>query len=78
MAAWYTVYDGVFFLGVATTFAGVITAIVKSCSNSRCQTCTFCYGAVMVERNVELEQPVEMTSTTQSNSNSVTTNNNSV
>jgi|688.fasta_scaffold81802_4 hypothetical protein len=73
--SWYNVYDGVFFLGIATTFAGVLTVIVKSCSNSRCQNCSFCYGALTVERNVELEQPVEMVTPTQSNSNTTTANN---
>jgi len=83
MTAWYTVYDGVFFLGIATTFAGLVTVVAKSCTSSRCERCSFCYGALNVERNVELERDVEISTVTpqspvnNTQSNSTNNNNNS-
>lgn len=55
MPTWFATFDGVFFLGVATTFFGVVTLIIKKCSESRCEDCSVCYGMIKIHRNVMLE-----------------------
>lgn len=50
---WYDVYDGAFFLSLATmvfAFAGVS---VRYCFRSKCKTCTMC--CIRVERDIKEE-----------------------
>lgn len=58
--AWTAVYDGVFFLSLATIVAGSFGLAVRYCLRSKCEHFTLCWGAVNIDRRVDLEASIEM------------------
>ena len=60
--SWTTVYDGVFFLSLATILAGSFGLAVRYCLKSKCEDFSLCYGLIRVERRVDLETQVDMRS----------------
>jgi len=52
---WFAVYDGVFFLGIATLLFGCLGLIVKTCYKSKCKDCSICFGLIKITRDTEGE-----------------------
>ena len=59
MSDWYNVYDGVFFISLATLFFGCLTLTIKTCYKSKCKTCNICGGLLHIERDIENEEKID-------------------
>jgi hypothetical protein len=60
MGDWYNVYDGVFFISLATLFFGCLSLTIKTCYKSKCKTCRFCGGMFFIERDTENEEKIDI------------------
>ncbi len=48
-----TTYNAVFFTAITTSLVGMIIALVKICSKSKCEECSFC--GCYIKRNIQAE-----------------------
>jgi len=66
MSNWFSEFDSVFWITLATLLTGSIGLSVKYCLNSKCENVSVCWGGIIIHRNVELEQneEIEMTENT--------------
>jgi hypothetical protein len=55
MGDWFAVYDGVFFLGIATLFFGCLGLVVRTTYRSKCKDCSICFGLIKITRDTEGE-----------------------
>lgn len=55
-----TVYDGVFFISIATILAGSFGLAVRYCLKSKCEKFSVCFGLFEINRRVDLEVQEEM------------------
>lgn len=60
MSDWKTIYDGVFFISIATILAGCFGLSIKHCLKSKCEKFSICFGLLEVHRRVDLEVQEEM------------------
>lgn len=59
-AAWMQTYDAVFFVSVGTLIIGFFGLVIKYCLKSKCENVKLCFGAIEINRRVDLETQVEM------------------
>lgn len=52
---WIEVFDGTFWITIATIFTGSLALTVKYCLKSKCERVNICWGGLQINRNVELE-----------------------
>jgi hypothetical protein len=57
---WMTVYDGVFFISLATILVGAMGVSAKYCLKSKCEHFSCCYGLFTIDRRVDLEVQEEI------------------
>ena len=60
MTNWMTVYDGVFFISIATIIVGFLGLSVKYCLKSKCERFSVCFGLFEIQRRVDLVVQEEM------------------
>ena len=60
MSDWYSTYDGVFFISIATLFFGCLSLTIKTCYKSKCKNCSLCYGFFTIERDTENEEKIDI------------------
>ena len=58
--SWIQVYDGVFFISLATILVGAFGVSVKYCLKSKCEHFSLCFGLIKVDRRVDLEVQEEI------------------
>jgi hypothetical protein len=58
--SWTSVYDGVFFLSLATIIAGSFGLSVRYCLRSKCEHFKLCWGIVDIDRRVDLETTIDL------------------
>ncbi len=58
--SWTTVYDGVFFISLATILVGALGVSAKYCLRSKCEHFSCCYGLIAIDRRVDLEVQEEI------------------
>lgn len=58
--SWMTVYDGVFFISIATILAGSFGLSVRYCLKSKCEKFSVCFGLFEINRRVDLEVQEEL------------------
>jgi hypothetical protein len=52
---WTSVYDGVFFISLATILVGALGVSAKYCLRSKCEHFNCCWGLFVIDRRVDLE-----------------------
>ena len=57
---WTSEYDSVFFISIGTLLVGAVGVALKVCVKSRCEHVSFCFGAIKIDRRVDLEAQEEM------------------
>ena len=60
MSSWTSVYDGVFFISLATILVGALGVTAKYCLKSKCERFNCCFGAFEIQRRVDLETQEEI------------------
>ena len=60
MSDWFTVYDGVFFMGISTLLFGCLSLVIKTAYKSKCKNCSICFGLISIERDTEGEIKEDM------------------
>jgi len=67
--AWIEIFNGTFWITIATLLTGSLALCIKYCLKSKCDTVSICCGMVNIHRNVELEQNeiIEMTENANNN-----------
>ena len=60
MTDWKSIYDGVFFISIATILAGSFGLAVRYCLKSKCEKFSICFGLFEIKRRVDLEVQEEM------------------
>lgn len=60
MSSWINVYDGVFFISIATILAGSFGLAVRYCLKSKCEHFGLCWGFFTIKRRVDLEVQEEI------------------
>lgn len=60
MSDWYNIYDGVFFISLATLLFGCLSLSIKTCYKSKCKTCKICGGLFHIERDTENEEKIDI------------------
>lgn len=60
MTDWKSVYDGVFFISIATILAGSFGLSVRYCLKSKCEKFSVCFGLFEINRRVDLEVQEEL------------------
>ena len=60
MSNWMNIYDGVFFITIATILAGSFGLAIKYCLKSKCEKFSVCFGIFEIRRRVDLEVEEEM------------------
>lgn len=58
--SWTTVYDGVFFISLATILVGALGVSAKYCLRSKCEHFSCCCGLFTIDRRVDLEVQEEI------------------
>jgi len=58
--SWIQIYDGVFFISLATILVGAFGVSVKYCLKSKCEHFSLCFGLIKVDRRVDLEVQEEI------------------
>ena len=53
---WYTVFNDVFWISVATLTFSFLGVVIKSMLASKCDNVNICFGLLTIHRRVELEQ----------------------
>jgi hypothetical protein len=53
--SWIETFDAVFFISLATIIVGAFGVSVKYCLKSKCEHFSICYGALKIDRRVDLE-----------------------
>jgi len=56
--SWIEIYNGTFFITIATLLTGSLALCVKYCLKSKCDRVEICCGLVRIHREVELENEV--------------------
>ena len=54
------IYDGVFFISLATIFSTSFAIAVKYCLKSKCEHFSLCCGLIKIDRRVDLEVQEEL------------------
>lgn len=54
------IYDGVFFISLATIFSTSFAIAIKYCLKSKCEHFSLCCGLIKIDRRVDLEVQEEM------------------
>ena len=54
------IYDGVFFITIATILAGSFGLAIKYCLKSKCEKFSVCFGIFEIRRRVDLEVEEEI------------------
>ena len=62
---WYTVFNDVFWISVATLTFSFLGIVIKSMLASKCDNVNICFGLLTIHRRVELEQEQQSTNNTQ-------------
>ena len=60
MSNWMNIYDGVFFITIATILAGSFGLAIKYCLKSKCEKFSVCFGIFEIRRRVDLEVEEEI------------------
>ena len=55
MSNWMEIYDSAFFITIATIVTGAIGLSIRYCLKSKCDHINFCFGALTINRRVDLE-----------------------
>ena len=58
--SWTSVYDGIFFLSLASLLVGLCGVSIKYCLKSKCEHLALCCGLIVIDRRVDLEVAEEM------------------
>lgn len=58
--SWINEFNSVFFISISTLLVGALGVALKVCVKSRCEHVSFCFGAVKIDRRVDLEAQEEM------------------
>lgn len=58
--AWYSTFDGVFFITLVTVLTTFTGLVLKYCLKSKCDDVSCCWGFLKINRNVNLEVEEEM------------------
>jgi hypothetical protein len=53
-------YDSTFLLSMATLLVGSIAVTIKACYKSKCSNFKCCYGLIAIERNVDIEEHIDI------------------
>ena len=53
---WYTVFNDVFWISVATLTFSFLGVVIKSMLASKCDNVNICFGLLTIHRRVELEE----------------------
>ena len=59
MSEW-EIFDGVFWISLATILVGAFGVSVKYCLKSKCEHFSLCFGLLTIDRRVDLEVQEEM------------------
>ena len=62
---WYTVFNDVFWISVATLTFSFLGVVIKSMLASKCDNVNICFGLLTIHRRVELEQEQQSTNNSQ-------------
>ncbi len=57
---WIEIFDGTFWITIATIFTGSLALTVKYCLKSKCTQVNLCCGLINIHRDVELETDIEV------------------
>lgn len=57
---WTETYDAVFFLSLCTLLCSGFGLAIKYCLKSKCEHLSLCFGAIIVDRRVDLETQEEI------------------
>lgn len=52
---WYETFDAAFWITLTTIVTGTVTLGVRYCLKSKCEHCSLCCGAVIINRRVDVE-----------------------
>jgi len=52
---WWDEFDSIFWISLATLLAGASGVAVRYCLKSKCEHFSCCFGAVSIDRRVDLE-----------------------
>lgn len=58
--SWTEIYDGIFFLSLASLVVGLCGLSIKYCLKSKCEHFALCCGLISIDRRVDLEVAEEM------------------
>jgi hypothetical protein len=53
-------YDSTFWLSITTIILASLAVIVKACYKSKCSNFQCCYGLIAIERNVDVEEHIDI------------------
>jgi hypothetical protein len=53
--SWIEIFNGTFWITIATLFTGSIALCIKYSLKSKCDLVKVCWGLLVIHRNVELE-----------------------
>ena len=53
-------FDSVLIISLATIFSGIAVLALKLCFKSKCSDVNVCFGVLQLQRNVTLENDLEM------------------
>lgn len=60
MSDWKSIFDGVFFITIATILTGSFGLSIRYCLKSKCERFSFCFGLFEIFRRVDLEVQHEL------------------
>jgi hypothetical protein len=62
MGEWWNEFNSGFMISVLTIILGGMTLCVKSCLASKCSRTNLCYGCLLIERDTQAEEDIEIAS----------------
>lgn len=57
---WYDTFNDVFFISIATIISGFLGLAIRYCFKSKCEDIKLCWGFIEINRNVLVEEQLEM------------------
>ena len=60
MAAWYDVFDGTFFISLATVILACLGVTYKCCYRAKCDRLSLCRGCFVLHRDTEDELRLDL------------------
>lgn len=57
---WFYEFNGAFWISTLTLFLAAIGVCVKASLSSKCSHTSCCFGCIACERNVEVEEEIEL------------------